>query len=106
MPYGIIELLRPITFLIYCLLGNACPLGVSTPFFKNMFDVAQDAPKPVTSSNDTMARPGIPPLHNIGIKLRVRRPISPASSQASAEDTAFHGFRVSQKMPMLVVVHQ
>jgi hypothetical protein len=52
-----------------------------------MFDVARDAPKPVTSSNDTVARPGIPPLHNIGIKLRVRRPTPPGSSQASAEDT-------------------
>lgn len=56
-----------------------------------MAHAAQNATNPIKHPadcyNNTLPCVGIPSLHSISIKLRVHRPTSPASSQASAEDS-------------------
>jgi hypothetical protein len=67
--------------------GDQFPTSI-IPFL-NMVYAPQNETNPIKQlayrSNDTMARAEVSSLHNISIKLRVRRPTSPASSQSSAE---------------------
>ncbi len=51
-----------------------------------MVEATQGEPKPAPCSSDVVARPEMPSLDNVGMKLRVRQPTSPGSSQASADD--------------------